>query len=78
MSRFFQGLDLISAYLENEAPGPRKGEAAGVRAWRAQQLGQLGLPWMVAEAVADQVDWHSLADLVERGCPPALALEIVR
>jgi hypothetical protein len=71
-------MDLISAYIDNEVPGPRKGEAAGVRAWRAQQLGRLGLPWLVAEAFADQVDWHSFADLVDRGCSPALALEIVR
>ena len=71
-------MDLISAYLEDATPEPRRGEAAGVRAWRAQQLGRLGLPWFVAEAFADEVDWHSLADLIERGCSPALALEIVR
>ena len=71
-------MDLISAYTDNEVPAEQEGEAAGVRAWRAQQLGRLGLPWIVAEAVADQVDWHSLADLVERGCPLSLALEIVR
>ena len=71
-------MDRIEAYIEDRAFRRRKGDAASVRAWRAQQLGRLGLPWIVAEAVADQVDWHSLADLVERGCPPALALEIVR
>lgn len=71
-------MDLISAYIENEVPRQRNGDAAGVRAWRAQQLGRLGLPWIVAEAVADRVDWHALADLVDRGCSPALALEIVR
>jgi hypothetical protein len=71
-------MDLISAYIEDEVPRQRKGDLARVRAWRAQQLGRLGLSWIVAEAVADQVDWHALADLVERGCPPALALEIVR
>jgi len=27
---------------------------------------------------ADLVDWHALAELVERGCSPGLALEIVR
>lgn len=71
-------MDLISAYIENEAPARRKGDAAGVSAWRTQQLQRLGVPWIVAEVFADEVDWHSLADLVERGCPPALALEIVR
>jgi hypothetical protein len=71
-------MDLISAYTENEVPAQREGDPARVRAWRTQQLGRLGLPWIVAEAVADHVDWHSLADLVERGCPLGLALEIVR
>lgn len=70
-------MDLISAYIENEAPR-RKGDPASVSAWRTQQLQRLGVPWIVAEVFADEVDWHSLADLVERGCSPALALEIVR
>ena len=71
-------MDLISAYIDNEEPEQRKEDPARVRAWRAQQLGRLGLPWIVAETFADEVDWHSLADLVERGCPVGLALEIVR
>jgi hypothetical protein len=33
---------------------------------------------IVAETFADLVDWHALAELVERGCSPELALEIVR
>jgi hypothetical protein len=49
-----------------------------VHAWRAEQLWRLGLPRVLAEAFADRVDWHTLADLVKRGCPPVLALEIVR
>jgi hypothetical protein len=53
-------------------------EALRVRAWRAEQLGRLGLHRILAEAFADLVDWHALADLVERGCPPELALDIVR
>ena len=71
-------MDLISTYTEDEALEQKKGDAVALRAWRTQQLGRLGLPWIVAEAVADHVDWHALADLVERGCSPALALEIVR
>jgi hypothetical protein len=35
-----------------------------------------GLPFVLAESFADRVDWHSLADLVERGCPLNLALDI--
>jgi hypothetical protein len=53
-------------------------EALRVRAWRAEQLWRLGLPQRLADTFADVVDWHALAGLVERGCPPELALEIVR
>jgi hypothetical protein len=49
-----------------------------VHAWRAEQLLRLGLPRTLAETFADLVDWHAFADLVERGCSPRLALEIVR
>jgi len=49
-----------------------------VHAWRAEQLWRLGLPRVLAEAFADRIDWHALAELVGRGCPPVLALEIVR
>lgn len=49
-----------------------------VHDWRAEQLLRLGLPRTLAETFADLVDWHALADLVERGCSPRLALEIVR
>ena len=27
---------------------------------------------------ADRIDWHQIARLVQRGCPPGLALRIVR
>jgi hypothetical protein len=45
--------------------------------WRARQLTRLGIPGPLAEAVADHVDWHQIAALVRRGCPPRLALQIV-
>jgi hypothetical protein len=45
--------------------------------WRARQLARLGIPAALAEAVADQVDWHQIAALIRRGCPPRLALRIV-
>jgi hypothetical protein len=38
-------------------------------------MGEHGTPMA---ALADLVDWHAFADLVERGCSPRLALEIVR
>ena len=46
--------------------------------WRVTQLARLGIPWSLAQAVADHVDWHQVAKLVRRGCPPRLALQIVR
>jgi hypothetical protein len=49
-----------------------------VHAWRAEQLRRLGLPRTLAHVYADLVDWHEISDLVERGCAPGLALEIVR
>jgi hypothetical protein len=35
-------------------------------------------PSVAPKTFADLVDWHALADLVDRGCSPRLALEIVR
>lgn len=49
-----------------------------VHEWRIEQLQSLGLRAAVAEKFAALVDWHDIAALVERGCPPELALEIVR
>jgi hypothetical protein len=51
-------------------------ERAVVHEWRRERLQSLGLPKGLAESFADFVDWHLVADLVERGCPPPLALAI--
>ncbi|WP_433288264.1 hypothetical protein ACQPZQ_35570 [Pseudonocardia sp. CA-142604] len=48
-----------------------------VREWRALQLQRLGLSQVLAGRFAEVVDWHEVAALVERGCPPDLALMIV-
>ena len=48
-----------------------------VHDWRVSQLMRLGLPGTLAEAYADRIDWHQVARLVQRGCPPLLALRIV-
>lgn len=53
-------------------------EDARVYAWRVEQLLGLGFSHLIASAVASFVDWHEIASLVERGCSPELALEIVR
>ena len=49
-----------------------------VHEWRAGQLRRLGVPDTLADIYADQVDWHQIARLVQRGCPPRLALRILR
>jgi hypothetical protein len=49
-----------------------------VHAWRTEQLRRCGLSRLLAETFADLIDWHAFAELVRRGCPPELALEIVR
>jgi hypothetical protein len=53
-------------------------EEALVHEWRAEQLARLGLPSLIANAFAGFVDWHEVAHLVQHGCTPELALEIVR
>jgi hypothetical protein len=37
-----------------------------------------GDPGPLAEAEAGNVDWNQIARLVQRGCSPTLALNIVR
>jgi hypothetical protein len=49
-----------------------------VHNWRVSQLTRLGVPVPLAEIYADRIDWHQIARLVLRGCPPRLALRIVR
>ena len=49
-----------------------------VHAWRTEQLERLGVTRTFADVYAGLVDWHQIADLVERGCSPLLALEIIR
>jgi hypothetical protein len=62
------------------APAPSRCTAAEsdvVHAWRVRQLVRLGLALLVADAVADHVDWHDVAKLVRLGCPASLAVAII-
>jgi hypothetical protein len=47
--------------------------------WRREQLRAHGFPTSLAFAVAAdrRMDLHALIELVERGCPPALATRIL-
>ena len=53
------------------------GEELLVHNWRVDRLTRLGVPGSLAEVYADRLDWHQIAQLVLRGCPPLLALRIV-
>jgi hypothetical protein len=66
------------AEVEVKVEAEESEDDARVYAWRVEQLSGLGLSQMIASAVASFVDWHEIAHLVERGCSPELALEIVR
>lgn len=46
--------------------------------WRREQLLWLGVSRRNVYAYAETVDWHDVAVLVQRGCSPDIALEIVR
>jgi hypothetical protein len=48
-----------------------------VHRWRVSRLKHLGISELLAEVYADHLDWHEVARLVHRGCPPQLALRIV-
>ena len=60
------------------APSPcTAAESDVVHAWRVSQLVRLGLARLVADAIADHVDWHDVAKLVRLGCPASLAVAII-
>jgi hypothetical protein len=67
----------MSTMTLGTVPDRRAAEHQLVHAWRAEQLGRLGVPRLHAEVYADLVDWHAIADLVGRGCSPTPALKIV-
>jgi hypothetical protein len=54
-------------------------EIERIEAWRAEELQRAGYDASAAEklAVRHDVDLHVAADLLRRGCPPELALEIL-
>ena len=62
-----------TATTSHESVGHRE---LAVHNWRVERLTGLGVPPVLAEAYADRLDWHQVARLVQRGCPPRLALRI--
>jgi hypothetical protein len=57
----------------------REGRAHDLVGWRREQLAVNGFPSRLATLVARdrRFDLHALIELVERGCPPELAVRIV-
>lgn len=66
----------MSTYPATDMTILDQSEEAVVHEWRRERLESLGLPEGLAQSFADCVDWHLIADLVDRGCPPLLALAI--
>lgn len=58
---------------------PRRGAPADVTGWRRCRLLEAGFDRALAERLAESrsVDLHALLQLVDRGCPPALAARIL-
>ena len=54
-------------------------EARQVASWRRRQLAQAGFTLPVAARLSSDAryDLHALIELVERGCPPDLAVHIL-
>jgi len=61
------------------APVAAELELDQVTAWRRTQLIRSGFPEFLADGLArdGRYDLHRLVDLVQRGCPPELALRIL-
>jgi hypothetical protein len=57
----------------------QQAESAEVTAWRRDQLEHSGFPQALASRLAEdgRYDLHALIELVERGCPPRLAVRIL-
>ncbi len=65
--------------MTTAATHPR-GELDQVEDWRAQELERAGYPAEAAAELAGRhdVDLHRAVEIVERGCPPELAVKILR
>jgi hypothetical protein len=57
----------------------RRGRTVSAPAWRRAQLVDSGFPALLAGTLArdGRYDLHRLIELVERGCPPGLAVRIL-
>ena len=69
----------MTAHKSQDAPGCASGSPVDVQTWRRCRLLEAGFPQAVADAVASdpRFDLHALLQLVDRGCPPELAVRIL-
>lgn len=57
---------------------PQQDERAKVQGWRLHVLIEAGYPIAVAEQVAEsEADLHGAVELVEQGCTPEVAAQIL-
>ena len=72
--RHEQGMTLHFA----REPGCGNGPPTDARTWRRCRLIEAGLPAALADSVAADplYDLHALLQLLDRGCPPVLAVRI--
>jgi hypothetical protein len=63
---------------QKSRPFRERDAAAEVREWRRHRLLDAGFPTELARAVSadNRYDLHALLQLVDRGCPPELAVRI--
>ena len=75
-SRHQLGMNLQKA--RDAAAGCGTGPPLDVQAWRRCRLLEAGFPAALADLVAGdpRFDLHALLQLVDRGCPPDLAVRI--
>lgn len=66
-------------HVTDRATGPRAADPADVLGWRQRQLVAAGFDGPLAARLVGTpgIDLHALLDLVDRGCPPELAVRIL-
>ena len=69
----------ITSHLSPAAPRWRRGPPTDVRSWRRCRLLEAGFSVALADTVAadPRFDLHAILELVDRGCPPDLAVRIL-
>jgi len=69
----------MTIHKARAVPGCASGPPVDVQAWRRCRLLEAGFPAALADAVAmdTRFDLHALLQLVDRGCPPELAVRIL-